>query len=158
MRRLANAAIVPAGSDGGISVFPDNDTELVVDIDGFFAPTASGGLSLYPMSPCRALDTRSNGGQPFLGELTVNVTGSICAPAASAQAYVFNATAVPPAGLSYLTLWPDTLQRPLASTLNAPDGSITSNMAIVPTLNGMVDAYSTNPTHLVLDLSGYFAP
>jgi hypothetical protein len=28
----------------------------------------------------------------------------------------------------------------------------------VPTTNGSIDAYATNPTQLVLDISGYFAP
>jgi hypothetical protein len=44
------------------------------------------------------------------------------------------------------------------STLNAPDGAITSNMAILPTSNTMIDAFGSNPTQLILDLSGYFAP
>jgi hypothetical protein len=31
-------------------------------------------------------------------------------------------------------------------------------MAIVPTTNGSVSAFTSNPSHLVLDISGYFAP
>jgi hypothetical protein len=31
-------------------------------------------------------------------------------------------------------------------------------MAIVPTTNGSIDAFSSNPTQLILDISGYFAP
>jgi hypothetical protein len=31
-------------------------------------------------------------------------------------------------------------------------------MAIVPTTNGSVSAFASNPNHLVLDISGYFAP
>lgn len=65
---------------------------------------------------------------------------------------------VPQGPLAYLTLWPDGQARPLAASLNALDGAITSNMAITATTNGSVDAYATNPTHLVLDLFGYFAP
>jgi hypothetical protein len=67
-----------------------------------------------------------------------------------------------------LTLWPDGGSQPLVSTLNAADGAVTSNMAIVhanPT-NGKVDAYAypVNPndpndlTDLILDISSYFAP
>ena len=37
-------------------------------------------------------------------------------------------------------------------------GAITSNLAIVPTNNGSISAFAFNPTHLVLDISGYFAP
>jgi hypothetical protein len=31
-------------------------------------------------------------------------------------------------------------------------------MAIVPTTNGSVSAFTSNSSHLVLDISGYFAP
>ncbi len=62
------------------------------------------------------------------------------------------------ARLGYLTLWPDGGTRPTVSTLNALDGSISSNMAIVPTTNGKVDAYASGTTQLILDISSYFAP
>jgi hypothetical protein len=42
--------------------------------------------------------------------------------------------------------------------LNALDGYITNNMAIVPTNNGLVDAYASSLTHLILDICSYFAP
>jgi hypothetical protein len=157
---VANAAIVPAGNGGGISVYPDQDTDLVIDINGYFAPPGQNGLSLYPEIPCRVLDTRNNNGQPFIHELTVGVSTGYCPiPSPTVErAYVFNATVVPSTGLGYLTLWPDGQNRPLASTLNAPDGFITSNMAIVPTTNGSIDAYADELTHLILDLSGFFAP
>ena len=57
-----------------------------------------------------------------------------------------------------LTLWPNDELRPGVSTLNAYDGFITSNMAIVPTTNGSIDAYAQKLTQLLLDISGYFAP
>lgn len=84
--------------------------------------------------------------------------GSTCAPPSNAAAYIFNATVVPPGQMPYLTLWPDGEQQPTASTLNAYDGYITSNMAIVPTSNGSIDAFAAALTQLVLDISGYFAP
>ncbi len=84
--------------------------------------------------------------------------GAECPTRAAAQAFVLNATVVPQGSLGYLTLWPDGGPRPLVSTLNAVDGAITSNMAIVPTTNGWIDAFALNPTQLVLDSSGYFGP
>ena len=90
--------------------------------------------------------------------LTVNVLASSCGLPSSAKAYVFNATVVPVGPLGFLTLWPDGQTQPLVSTLNAPDGAITSNMAIVPTSNGSIDAFASQATHLILDISGYFAP
>ena len=77
---------------------------------------------------------------------------------AAAQGYDLNATVVPSGPLGYLTLWPDGLGQPVVSTLNAPDGAITSNMAIVPTDNGSIDAYASALTQLILDISSYFAP
>jgi hypothetical protein len=77
---------------------------------------------------------------------------------ANAKAYVFNATVVPSPNLSYLTLWPDGEGQPVVSTLKAADGWITSNMAIVPNVNGKIDAYAAGMTQMVLDISSYFAP
>jgi Bacterial Ig-like domain (group 3) len=155
---VANAAIVPAGTSGAIATYVTDDTDLLVDVDGYFAPAGSGGLSFYALTPCRVLDTRSGGGQPFTGELTVQVQNSPCGPPSTAQGYVFNATAIPHGALYYLTLWPDTEQQPTVSTLNAKDGAITSNMAIVPNVNGKTDAWAQGYTQLILDISGYFAP
>ena len=156
---VANAAVVQAGTGGDIEAFASNDTDLVIDINGYFAPPGQGGMALYPLTPCRALDTRQVGnGQPFVGELTVDVLDSVCSPPSTAQAYVLNATVVPSGELGYLTLWPDGTDQPIVSTLNALDGAITSNMAIVPTNNGKIDAFASNLTQLIIDVSGYFAP
>jgi hypothetical protein len=57
-----------------------------------------------------------------------------------------------------LTLWPEGSLRPVVSTLNAYNGQVTSNMAIVPTSNTKISAYATSNTYLILDISGYFAP
>jgi hypothetical protein len=35
---VANAALVPSGTDGGVSAFVTDQTHLVLDINGFFAP------------------------------------------------------------------------------------------------------------------------
>ena len=88
----------------------------------------------------------------------MDVEHSQCGPAAAAQAYVFNATVIPPGSLGYLTLWPDGTDQPLVSTLNAADGSLSNNMAIVPSTNGKVDAFANGLTQLILDISSYFAP
>jgi hypothetical protein len=88
------------------------------------------------------------------------VSGSGCGAPSAAQAYVFNATVVPPGPMLYLTLWPQGGAKPLVSTLNALDGAIASNMAIVPTANGSISAYVSvpNTSYLILDIFGYFAP
>jgi hypothetical protein len=154
---VANAALVPAGTNGAIATFATDDTDLLVDVDGYFAPPGSGGLSFYALTPCRVVDTRQIG-PPFTGEVTVNVVNSLCGPPATAKGYVFNATAIPSGPLYYLTLWPDTENQPQVSTLNAKDGAVTSNMAIVPNVNGKTDAWAQGNAQLILDISGYFAP
>lgn len=156
---VANGAIVPAAANGDISVFAYNSTDVIMDINGYFAAPGQNGLLFYRVIPCRAYDSRSSGDQqPFQGQRTVDILNSLCAPPAAAQAYVFNATVVPEGSLGYLTLWPHGQTQPVVSTLNAYDGKITSDFAIVPTTDGSINAYVTDLTHLILDISGYFAP
>jgi len=154
---VANAAVVRAGDGGDVAVYPSDATDLIIDINGYWAPPGANGLSLYGLTPCRVLDTRQEGGD-FSGMLVVNVEGSSCSVPGTAAAYALNATVVPQASLGYLTLWADGQPQPSVSTLNAYDGAVTSNMAIVQTTNGSIDAYASDPTNLILDISNYFAP
>jgi len=156
---VANAAIVPAGIGGNIDVFATDTTDLVVDINGYFATPGTGGLSFYPVSPCRVLDSRDpSGAPPFIGAINVNVIGGGCASATAAHVYVFNATVVPPGSLGYLTLWAPGSTQPVVSTLNALDGTVTSNMAIVPATGNAISAFATDDTYLILDAAAYFGP
>jgi hypothetical protein len=149
---------VPAGTGGAINVFATNTTDLVIDINGYFAPPSSSGLSFFNLTPWRVLDTRQPAAAvPFTGQRDVAAADSGCGVPAGAQAYLFSATVVPPAALGYLTLWPQGQSQPVVSTLNALDGMITSNLAVVPTINGSISAYPSNRTHLILDIFGYFA-
>ena len=153
---VANAALIPANGAGGeVAVYPSNDTHLVIDINGYFAlASPNSGYAFYTLTPCRALDTRPN---QFNGQQTFNIEGSACHPPAAAASYVMNASALPIGPLGYLTLWPSGL-RPLASTLNAYDGANASNMAIIGTTTGSINAYASGTTNLLLDLAGYMAP
>jgi hypothetical protein len=119
----ANAAIVPAGANGAVSVLATNSSDLVIDVNGYFAPPGAGGLSMFNLTPCRVLDSRNpSGTPPFSGQKDINVVNSGCGAPASAQSYVLNATVVPPGGLGFLTLWPQSGTQPTVSTLNAGDG------------------------------------
>ena len=160
----ANAAVVPAGTGGAVSAYASNDTDLVIDINGYFAPIGTPGqttgLSYYPSVPCRVMDTRGGNG-PFSGTLSppVDVLGSPCGVPAQSQGYALNATAVPVGSLGYLTIWPDGQNQPGVSTLNAGDGKVTSNLAVVPAGDqGKIDAFASGTTNLILDISGFFAP
>ncbi len=160
---LANAAIVGAGTTGAISVFATNDTDVVIDINGYFAPPSTGSLQFYPLAPCRVLDTRNangNFGGPFLTfSRAFTITSSACSVPSSAQAFSFNVTVVPHGPLGYLTAWPTGQAQPLVSTLNSVDGTVLANAAIVPAgAGGSVSFYASDATDLVVDINGYFAP
>ncbi len=87
------------------------------------------------------------------------IQSSACNIPSSASAYSLNATVVPPAPLGFLSLWDTGGPQPSVSTLNAYDGSIVANAAIVPAGSaGAVNAFASNLTQLILDINGYFAP
>jgi hypothetical protein len=165
-RVKANAAIVPAGVNGAITVFATNPAHLVIDINGYFVP-ASVPLSLafYPVTPCRVADTRNStgafGGPALAANVARNfaVQSSPCGIPATAQAYALNMTVVPSGSLGFLTTWPAGSPQPLVSTLNAAPEAVTANAAIVPVgAGGAISVFATDPTHLIIDINGYFAP
>ena len=158
----SNAAIVPAGVNGAITVYVTNPTDLIIDINGYFAPLGSGSLDFYTAIPCRVLDTRNAAGPlggPIMGagqSRSFNVPLSTCGIPPTAKAYSLNATVVPPASLGYLTLW-GSGSIPIVSTLNSFDGTVVANAALVPAgTNGEVTAFTTDLSHLILDINGYF--
>ncbi len=160
---LANGAIVAAGAGGSINAFASNDTELIVDMNGYFVPPAAGALQFYPVTPCRVLDTRNAigtfGGPSLAGGTgrSFPVLSSACGVPAAA-AYSLNVTVVPHGPLGYLTTWPTGQAQPGVSTLNSLDGTILANAAIVPAgSNGAVSFYASNTTDVVVDINGYFA-
>lgn len=170
-RTKANAAIVPSGFDSGVSVYASDTTDLILDIDGYFAPPNLQSLQFYPLTPCRVVDTRSGSNQPQgLGPPSLQakqqrdlpILKSPCLKGVNgAQAYSFNVTAAPyPAGqqLGFLTVWPSNLPQPTVSTLNNPTATVVANAAIVPAaLDGDIDVYAYNSTDLIIDIDGYFA-
>jgi hypothetical protein len=155
----ASAAIVPAGSSGAVSVFVQDDSDVVLDVNGYFAPPGVGGTSLYTTTPCRVFDSRNFPFSPFPGTFIIAPAQSYCTLSNAVAAYVFNVTVVPlQRVLNVLELWPTTSTQPLVSTLNSFDGAITSNMAIVPTNDNDFNAYASQDTQLLIDVSSYFAP
>ena len=161
----ANAAIVPAGAGGAIRVIATNTTDLIIDINGYFAPAGGpGALSFYAVTPCRIADTRrgcwtlGRSGVDAAAQRSFPIPSSGCQIPANAPAYSLNATVVPPAGLGFLTVWGNGAM-PTVSTLNDSDGSIVANAAIVQAAgDGSVTVFASNATHLILDINGYFGP
>ena len=165
---LANAALVPAGTGGGITVAAGNAIELINDINGKFSTPGAGGLQFYAVTPCRVADTRSS--QPFAGAFgppslttyagrSFPVQSSPCGIPSTAQAYALNMTVVPDGPLSFLSTWPTRQPYPGGSTLNSTEGDVIANAAIVPAgTGGAITVVAGNPTDLIIDIVGYFAP
>ncbi len=163
---VANAALVPAGTNESVSVFVSNPTNVIMDINGYFGqPGSAGALSFYPVAPCRVADTRgavSPFGGPEMGSgetRSFPIPASTCNIPTTAAAYSMNVTVVPDGRLSYLSAWPAGSSQPVVSTLNSWDGAVVANAAIVPAgTNGAIGIYVTEPTQVILDIDGYFAP
>jgi hypothetical protein len=165
---IANSAIVPAGLNGAISMYASDPTDVVIDINGYFAPPSTSGLQFVALSPCRIVDTRvSSGKTGAFGPPTMNARTSRAFPAkssscgipTSAVAYSLSITALPAAHLGFLTVWPTDQALPLASTLNALNAASMSNGVIVPAAaDGSFSVYVTDATDLLIDVNGYFAP
>ncbi|MFL6449863.1 MAG: tail fiber domain-containing protein [Bryobacteraceae bacterium] len=124
--------------------------------------TVSNFLNL---TPCRIIDTRDPGfggglGPPFMPAKSVRmfpVLSSNCGIPNTASAYSLNVTVVPRGPMPYLSMWPWGQPQPVVSTLNAYNGSVVANAAIVPAgANGAVAIYVDGDTDVIVDVNGYF--
>jgi hypothetical protein len=133
------------------------------------ATSTSNLLVLVGITPCRVVDTRA--GQGFTGAFgPPSLTGSAsrtfplqssatCNIPSIAQAYSLNVTMVRRGPLGFIKLYPTGKVLPRATTLNATTGFIVENVAVAPAgTGGSVDAYASEPTDLILDINGYYAP
>ncbi|MBL8209220.1 MAG: Ig-like domain repeat protein [Bryobacterales bacterium] len=160
-RVLANNVVVPAAPDGSIDLFGYNDTDVLVDINGYYAPDdGRNGLYYFAVTQCRASD--STAGAPFANETarTVDVPAAVGCQGIprSAKAYALNVIALPNGNpMPFITAYPTGQPRPAASILNAFEGQAVANAAIVPSgANGAVDIYAFRATHVIVEATGYF--
>lgn len=166
---------------GEFTIFTTSQTDLTVDILGYYSPQATdvngAGLLFTPLDhPVRLLETRPDyPGYPLTGCFRSyaprNANQEYIQPArgtcdslvvhASAQAIVGNATVVFPQGNGYLTLWRTGLTRPILPTAsNYTTGQILNRYFTVAlgASDGAFKNYSLQTTDLVIDVVGFFAP
>jgi Cysteine-rich secretory protein family len=156
---VPNAASVALDSKGGVCVYSPVDTELVVDVNGYYGSTATARFA--PMTPVRLMDTRSQLGAPgrFAGGQTtaLQVAGVNGIPAGS-RAVVLSVTSVDPAVEGFVTVYPCDAPRPLAAAMNPHPGEIRSNLVVSPlSSDGRVCFFSSGDVDLVVDATGYLA-
>ncbi len=167
---------VGLGVDGRFVIFPTTQTDLVVDVLGYYSPDAVDvngmGLLFSPLAhPIRLLETRNVPGFPGCykpnaplagGAIRTQPAWGLCdgltIPAA-ALGLIGNATTVNPLG-GYLTFWPSTAAQPIIATSNFTPGQVFNRHFTTGLGNtdGAFNIYTLTATDLVVDLSGYFAP
>jgi hypothetical protein len=134
------------------------------DGDGFGIFGSVDCARLHTVSPCRLVDTRDPPASPLAANSTrVFPVAGACGIPADARAIAVNATAVNPADLGNLRLYPAGAAAPLASSLNFSAGVTRANNAIVSLgTDGQIAVQCDMPpgsigqTHFVLDVYGYF--
>lgn len=167
---VANSAIVRAGANGGLSMYASHNTDIIIDISGYFTDNAAlSNLVFYPLTPCRVIETRADYrpqpgqfGPPSLAAKqtrTFNFPQSPdCVIPAGAAAYSVTITVVPPGNLPFLTAWPAGASQPNVSSINSPNGRILANSVILPAgPSGAVNLYAFEATDVIVDINGYFA-
>jgi hypothetical protein len=156
---IPNAVIATVGSGGAVCLFASAATHLVVDVNGWFPPSAGFG----PLSPVRLLDTRVGLGVPAGLRPATSVTPLLVAGLGgvpgSAAAVALNVTVTEPGEAGFVTVFPCDASLPMASNLNFAAGQTIPN-AVIAKLSGdgRVCLYSSAPTHLVVDVDGWFPP
>lgn len=166
---VANSAIIKAGTNGGISVYSSDRTDLLIDISGYYTDASTAnGLAYYPLTPCRVIESRSAYRSPAgaFGPPSMNArqTRKFTFPSTPyctvprAAAYSVTITAVPPGPLAYLTAWPDGSAQPNVSSINSFAGRVLANSIVIPAASdGSIDVFASDATDLIVDINGYFA-
>jgi hypothetical protein len=159
------AAIVPAGDQEAVNFWATDHTDVMVDINGYFAAPGQqpNGLLFVPTQPCRLVDTRNAFGflgGPILASGTIRdfpVTTGNCFLPSSASAFAITVTAIPTGILGSLALWPTGSGGAKLSILNSAAPFPVANAAIVAAgVSGSISVSASDETHLVIDVNGYF--
>ena len=156
-RIVSGSAIVPLGADGSFCVFSNTTTEIVVDLNGSFAPAASARYE--PIVAQRRFDSRSSGRMLTAGEVVRVHTRGFGGGAADSTAASVTIHALDAVASGFVTAWPCDTPRPWASSANVMIGSSVSNevdVAVGPT--GEVCLLVSAPMHLAVDLNGWYGP
>ena len=125
-------------------------------------PLSISETRLFTLTACRAVDTRDPAGPyggPALsaGKERTFVMANRCGIPISARALSLNVTVTQPGTPGHLLLYPSFTSAPLASTINFRAGQTRANNAIVPLgTGGTLAVQSAAPTHLIIDVNGYF--
>jgi IPT/TIG domain/RTX calcium-binding nonapeptide repeat (4 copies) len=160
---VANAVITPLSANGTVCFFSNVPTDLVVDVNGWFAT----GAGFNRVAPARVFDTRAgqdgvvNVPKTKIGDGYVldvpftNLAG--LTPAGGVSAVSLNVTVDGGEGSGFVTVFPCGDQ-PLVSSVNFVAGQIVANaVTTAVSSSGHVCFFSSVPTDLVVDMNAWFA-
>jgi hypothetical protein len=157
-----NLVTVKLGADGKVAFANAvGSVDVVADLVGFYDPSAPGGDRYNPVSPVRALDSRTGAG--WSGKLAqgapraLQVTGTHGVPA-TADAVVLNVTVTGGSANSFLTAYPTGVMVPNASNLNFAVGETIPNLVTVKLGTGGTVSFANavGQVDVVADVVGYF--
>lgn len=155
-------ALPDPNAAGKICVTGSTDMHFIVDVTGYYAPTASAGprVVLDPLSDVRVIDTREPGvpGVRFTSESTQRFDLSSAVDRSDETvAAVLNVVAVRAERAGFVTVYPCQATRPTTSSLNYTTGQ-TANLVVTPlSATGEICIFTSTPVDLVVDLVGAFA-
>ena len=155
-----NGVIAPLGGNGAVCFYSQSDTDLVVDIAGWFAGDTFAGAT-----PQRLVDTREGRGVvtpdvPLSIDMTAlqaTTSEGVATTVPSISAASLNVTVVNPQGAGYVTVYPCDVPKPTASNVNFAAGDVVANGVIAPvSASGEICVFASVPTDIVVDLAGWF--
>jgi hypothetical protein len=171
---VANLVTVPLNASAGtISVYNLGGTvDLLADLAGYYSST---GASYYPITPCRAVDSRSGMVDclpkslpvigPLLGTEPVQLSMPGVGPIPTTpviKAVAFNLTVVNSSTSTYVTAFPADSARPNVSDIDVHNALPLSNQVIVrvPTSGGKTGLIQVQnqigSIDFVIDIAGYY--
>jgi len=162
---VANGVIAPVSASGTVCIFSPVETDVIVDLAGWFP-----GSAFTSATPKRIVDTRDGTGgltgrlssaSPLIipiHNINLTVSGLDQTIPTTATAAALNVTVVNPQGPGFATVWPCDASRPNASNLNFIANDVVANNVIAPISNdGTICLFSSTDADFVVDISGYFA-
>ena len=153
----SNAAITAAGT-GKISAYASEDTDLILDVEGYFVPTGTAGSSTYhPITACRAV---TGGAVTATTVATFPLAGTSGCPSLpkGATAYALNLTVTTPINVLHAAAG-GTTPGMATATLNGYEPGATANAAFVMAGSdpgGSISVSASGSGSLIVDVEGYF--
>jgi hypothetical protein len=165
------AALTPASFAQQIQpdTIPVRNWPLFKSSDQKVAVSNTSGLVFIAIKPCRVMDTRAHGGSGNTGQFgppslvaaqarVIPVPSSNCGvPVAAAYSMNFVSVTPPGEAVAWVAAWQDDAAWPGTVVLNAVQGGMVANSAIVSAgADGGIQVLSTNSGDLVIDMNGYY--